>query len=119
MSDKSQTGGIIVPITDDLIDRREAYDPAKHKGHSLRKMLYGEILAEGGKSLATMDDSLITDGYATHVIAGFDKFLGMGGEQAALAFDTGIVAVQQTESDIILNNAQAVNFEDFQSAVSN
>jgi len=119
IADKSQTGGIVAPITNDLIDRREAYDPAKHQGFSLNKMLDGEVLAAGGKTMASIDNIVITNGYATHVIAGFGKILGMGGEQAALAYGTGTIAVQDDETDIVLTEVQSTNFDTFQEAVTN
>lgn len=119
IADKSRFGAILAPISDELIDRREAYDPAKHKGFSVKKMMGGDVLAAGGKAMASIDDIVITNGYATHLIVGFNKTLGLGGRHAALAYGTGTIAIQADETDIVLDNTQSENFEAFQNAVNN
>lgn len=86
---------------------------------SLEKLIDGEIIASSGKTMASIDDAVLNDGYVTYVIAGFDKFLGFGGKNAALSYGTGDLAIQNHETDIVLDEAETAIFKTYKETIAN
>lgn len=110
--------GVVVPATEETIDEKATYDPASHKGISLKKVLDGTVVNQNRNALASIENIVIADGYATHVVAGFGGVLGIGEEQAALSFDAGELDQQDQQTDIVLSAVQSDAFEVFKKTVN-
>lgn len=112
------SGAVLAPITDELIRKSESYDPGNHQGTSLNNLLSGEIVNHDGKSMANIENVVIDDGYATYIVAGLDQFLGMGGEEVALAYSSGEKVPHDYSTNLTLNRFQSANFKEFKQSVT-
>lgn len=119
MASTSADGAVIAPVTEEMVERKEDYDPNIHAGHSLAKMLDGQILGAKGEAVASIDNIVLENGSATYIVAGFNKVLGLGGEETALAYGTGTFAVRDKEINVVLDSSQTANFKSFKNTATN
>ena len=114
--DVSDTGDVYATITEGSVDQAPKYDAATTKGISLAKLLDGEIIGHGGTTLARIENIVMTGHTATDIIVTFDSVFGLGGEKIALGFADRKLAVQDSETDIVLSESQTAALKTFISA---
>lgn len=120
---KTDDGRIAMNLSQEMIDQaaKFSYDvkdadkatvlPAG--AISAKSLLDGEVYDSAGKKVASVENISIVDGEATKLIAGYDKILGMGGDLAALDFDSVTFAKKKGETDVSLNSTMSAKFDAF------
>ena len=128
---RDQAGDFIMPLTEEMIAQARpfSYDEADATkegmrmipagGYSVEKLLEADVINPRKEKLASVDNISFKAGRADNLIAGFDKVLGMGGDNVALAFsDVAIVADGEDDYDFQLTASQAAQFEAFKQTAS-
>jgi sporulation protein YlmC with PRC-barrel domain len=136
VSQRSADGDVIMPISEETLKKvapfsYEAKDAEKDKAVrimqpnniSVAKLLDGQILDPEKNNVAEIDNISFRDGSASQVIVAFDQTLGLGGERAAMNFDSVKLvredANDKTDVDVQLSAKQAANFENFKKTANN
>jgi sporulation protein YlmC with PRC-barrel domain len=105
-------GNIVASLTEEQIDRAANFSytetnqedvvvmPAS--SYSVAQLLDAELMAQDNEALAEVDNVSFTGSKADQIILGYNKLLGMGGEQMALDFKSARLS-KSTNSDIDLS----------------
>jgi sporulation protein YlmC with PRC-barrel domain len=115
-------GDFIMPVTEKIIDQARAfsYDRAEaskdtrviaENSYSVAALLDGQLVDQNQKAVADIDNIVFKDGHATHLIVGFDKTLGMGGDKVALNYMSVPIIRASDEFDFQLSAKQTTQFE--------
>lgn len=89
-------------------------------GISVAKILDAELLNPENKAVAAVDNVVFRNGQADMVIVTFNKILGLGGEKAAMSYDSLALVENDKDVDFRLTAQQAARFENAkQSKASN
>lgn len=132
VSQRQKDGDVIMPISEETLDKvapfsyepKDAEKDAKVRvipanGISVAKLLEGQVLNTEKKNVAEIDNISFRDGEASQIIIGFDKTLGLGGEKAAMDFNSANVVRKKNDLDVQLTANQAANFENFKKTATN
>ncbi len=132
VSQRQKDGDVIMPISEETLDKvapfsyepKDAEKDAKVRiipanGVSVAKLLDGQILNAKKENVAEIDNISFSNGEASQIIIGFDKTLGLGGEKAAMSFNSANVVREKNELDVQLTASQAANFENFKKTATN
>lgn len=120
---------VMMTLTEDVIDQAAEFSYEQNNsgskvrvipsnGYSLNALLDGELTDIQGKTLAQIDDVSLKDGKADHLILGFDKILGIGGEKVAIKYDPSHVVMDDNEYDFQLTSAENVQFNNYKKTVT-
>lgn len=123
-------GDVMTPLTEKTIEQAAefSYDREKYSdtvrvipsnGYSVAKLLEGQLVDTKGETLGQMDDVQFRDGSAAHLIIGFDRVLGLGGEKAALSYDTASIVADGQDYDFQLSAEKSVQFESYKKTATN
>lgn len=116
----SEGGDVIMPLSEEAIDRAAefSYDRKDgsilvipENGYSVSRLLDGELVDQEGKSVAQIDDIVFKSGRASHLIVGFNKILGLGGEKAAMNYMEAEMVKNGDGYDFRMSAEQAERFE--------
>ena len=121
ITQRSEDGDIISSITEDVIDnaspfsydRKSAGENVKvipANGYSISKLLDGNLVDPQGNELASVDNIILRNGHAGHVVVGFGDTLGMGGEKLALNYDDVDVVSFEDHVNLQLSANEAQQF---------
>lgn len=89
-------------------------------GMSLREHIKGAaVLDPQGKKLGSVDNVNFKSGKANSLIVGFDKTLGMGGEDIALSFDAVKAMRKDEKVEFQLSSRQSASLENYRKSMSN
>ncbi|MCC6598861.1 MAG: PRC-barrel domain-containing protein [Alphaproteobacteria bacterium] len=124
---RSADGDIISPLTEEMIDQAMQFSYEKSgagddvhvmptDGYSVNTLLDGQLVDTAGKNLAEIDNITFQNGKATRLVVGFNKIMSMGGDRAALAFDTADLVKDGDGYDFRLTANQAAQFEAYKKA---
>ncbi|MGB4108020.1 MAG: PRC-barrel domain-containing protein [Alphaproteobacteria bacterium] len=129
---RQKDGDVIMPISEETLDKvapfsyelKDAEKDAKVRvipadGISVARLLEGQILNAKKENVAEIDNISFRDGEASQIIIGFDKTLGLGGEKAAMSYNSANVIREKNDLDVQLTANQAVNFENFKKTATN
>lgn len=119
VSSMDESGDIYAAITEGVIKNTAAYDPQDHDHISLAKLLDGEVIGDDGRTLASVENVVIQNGTATHIIVTFNDIFEMGGEELALDFGNRILAAQESETDVVLSAPQTLAVKSFIAQTNN
>lgn len=121
--DRKPKGDIIMPITAATIDNAAEFsyqssDKPNVKvipedGYSAKKILEGNLIDPSGKKLASIENVALSDGKATMLIVAYGQIMNMGGDRAALDFDTAQPVRDKDHINLKLSSIQTKKFEDF------
>lgn len=123
-------GDIMMPLTEEAIDRaaefsydREDYSETVRvipsNGYSASKLLNGQLIDTKGKTLGQIDDIQFRGAQASHLIVGFDKVMGLGGENAAMKYTAAKVVQDGDDYDFQLNADKTAQFEHYKETAVN
>ena len=98
MVEMSADGDIVMPLTEETIDRAAEFSFDRNdtgenvrmmpnNAYSVEKLLDAELVSANGETLGEVDDISFKAGRASQLIVGFNKILGLGGEEISLAYD--------------------------------
>ncbi len=120
VSRQDKTGDIITPLTEEVIKDAKAftYDPSGEptethlvKGqYSVKGILDGAVVDKNGTNLGAVDDLYLKGGKVDSVIIGFDKVVGLGGEDVAVSYAPTTLSPQGDRTDVVLTTKQAAAF---------
>ncbi len=130
ITSRSQEGDIITSLTEETIDKAAnfSYDPAEagenvrvipSNGYSAYEMLKGHVVDPNGKELANVDNFIFHNGEADKIVVSFGTVLGLGGEQAALAFGDTDVMKKGKSVEFKLSTNEAMQFEQYKKNLQN
>lgn len=123
-------GDVIMPITQKNIDNAPSFAYGKTKGgdkmriipdngYSVSRLLRGRLLDQNKEPVADIENILFKNGMASHLIVGFDKTLGFGGDKAALSFNDATIIRRGNALDFQLSTNKVTQFETYKKALSN
>ncbi len=127
---RDEDGDFVAPLTEEMIDSARAfsYDATNandkvqtmpKEGYSVNALLDGELVDAKGETLAEIDDLVFVEGRASDVVVGFGQILGMGGEQAIIAFKDANMKQNDDSVDFKLSANQARDFKAYKKTISN
>lgn len=133
ISQRTKDGDVIMPISEETLKKVApfSYDPKdaeKDKavriipanGISVAELLDGQILNPEKENVAEIDNISFRDGSASQIIVAFDQVVGVGGERAAMDFDSvKLIREKNNEIDVQLSAKQAANFENYKKTANN
>ena len=122
-------GKVTMALSQDMIDHAAdfSYDPkdwAKAKvippnSVSTNELLKGNVLDYDGKKVASIENVYFRSGEASQLIVGFDKTFGMGGDLAAMDYDSLKMVQKGKDIDFKLSPNQTAQFKSFKKSVEN
>ncbi len=127
----NEEGDVIMPISEETLkkvaefsyDAKDAGDGKVRviptNGYSVSKILDGNILNAQSKKIADIENITFRNGEASRLIVGFDKTLGMGGDQAALDYDDLKAIKHESSVDFQMSSSQAANFASYKKSAIN
>lgn len=130
ITSRSADGDIIATLDEDMIDNAAtfSYDRSKlsdtvrvipSNGFSAAALLEGQLIDPNGSDLAQVDNIVFKEGQASEVIVGFGHTLGMGGKQAAMAFEEADITQHDDNVDLKLSASEAEDFNAYKKKVLN
>ncbi len=122
-------GDVIMPLTEEIIARAApfSYNGAQSgekvsvipdNGYSVNTLLKGRLLNPQKEPVADIENITFKAGQAAHLVIGFDKTLGFGGERAALAYSSTSVIRNGYALDFIMNADKSRQFEAFKAKMT-
>ena len=127
-----QDGDLITPLSEGNIAQARSFsydvkDSGKADtlvipvgGYSARHILDAEVVDSTGKKVADVDNFSVKNGKANMLIIGYDKVLGVGGEDAAIAFaDVKLVRRDNDKVEFQLTAVQSDQFSAFKKSATN
>lgn len=128
VSRQDKTGDIITPLTEEVIKEAKAftYDPTGDaaethlaKGqYSVKWILDGSVVDKNGANLGAVDDLYLKGGKVDSVIIGFDKIVGLGGEDVAVSYAPTTLSPQGDRTDVVLTTKQATAFNTYKATAT-
>lgn len=131
IASQKENGDVTMRLTEEMIDeaKKFSYDRDDYRDAdkqviaagniSVDELLDGHVVDASGKKVADIENVVFNGKNAAHVIVGFDKTLGMGGEQAAVNFDSKSLVKNKGEVNMKLSSNQSTAFENFKTSVKN
>lgn len=124
VANQTAEGDIVAPLTEETIakakifsydmkDSSETTQVIPPGSHSVAELLDAQVVDPEGNTLAQVDNFIFQDGAIIHLIIGFDKTFGIGGNQAALSYKDVKLATVKDESDFQLTAEQTAQLKDF------
>lgn len=121
---RTEDGKIVMSLSQDMIDRAGefSYDQNDYRNAeimpadniSVRDLLDGEVFDYTDNKVATIDNISIVDNEADKLLVSFNKVLGLGGDVAALNFDSlQFFERNRSEVNVRLTEAQTRQFRNF------
>lgn len=125
-----EDGDVIMPLTEQIIDDAAAfsYDKAEggdkvrvipDNGYSVVKLLDGQLVNHKLKIIADIDNITLKSGKANHIVLGFDKTMGVGGEKALISFTDAKIVSDGDQLNFQLSEDKALQFEAYKKAATN
>jgi hypothetical protein len=87
-------------------------------GYSVSELLNAKLVDPENNVLADVDDISFAGGDADKIIVGYNQFLGLGGDQAAISFDEAELIRTNDEIRFRLSAQEAAQFEDYAETAS-
>lgn len=123
-------GDVIMPLTENIIDNAKPFSYDRNvrvdntvyipsDAYSVSTLLKGRLLNQRRESVADIENIHFKNGRAEHLIVGFDKTLGFGGEQALLAFNDAKIMRNGDALDFQLSAEKAMQFEVYKNRAIN
>lgn len=122
ISSRNADGQLVSSLDEQTIDASTAYDAnsANVSGmYSVSDLLDGRLVTPSGQTLAQVDDIMMQDGEASHIVVGFNQAFGLGGEKAAIAFKEADLDADEDGVDFKLSANEASDFKAYQETVLN
>ena len=109
MVEMNADGDIVMPLTEEAIERAAEFSFDRNdtgenvrmmpeNAYSVEKLLDAQLVNAKGEELGEVDDITFKGGQASQLIVGFDKILGLGGDEVSLAYDNAKL-VKKGEDD--------------------
>lgn len=123
-------GDVMAPLTEEMIDQAASfsYDREEYSedvrvipsnGYSVATLLDGTLTSPSGEELAEIDNITMDNGSAESLLVGFGQTLGMGGEQALVAFSDTNLRVDQDNAKFQLSDTGTTQFKTFKDRMMN
>lgn len=122
-------GDVIAPLNEASIDQAAefSYEPSSDEsvrvmpgnGFSTSALLDGQLTNSQGKTLGQVDDIRFESGTASHLIIGFNQVLGLGGKNAAIAYNSADIVKDGNGYDFRLTAAKSAQFENYKENATN
>lgn len=122
-------GDVIMPLTEEIIAKAATFSYGRAQtgekvsvipdnGYSVNTLLKGRLLNPQKEPVADIENISFKAGQATHLVLGFDKTLGFGGERAALAYSSTTVIRNGYALDFIMGAEKAREFDAFKTKMT-
>lgn len=128
VSRQDKTGDIITPLTEEVIKDAKAFsynstgdatETNLVKGqYSVKDILDGSVIDKNGTNLGAVDDLYLKGGKVDSVIIGFDKIVGLGGEDVAVSYAPTTLSPQGDRTDVVLTTKQAAAFNTYKATAT-
>lgn len=122
-------GKVVMALSKDMVSHAADFsydqkDWAKAKvipvgSISVNTLLKGDVLDNNGVKVANIENIYFRDADASQIIVGFNKTLGVGGDLAALDYDSLQMIKKNEGLDFKLTASQAAQFKSFKTSVTN
>jgi sporulation protein YlmC with PRC-barrel domain len=123
-------GDVIMPLTEEMINNaaRFSYEADESgenvrvlaaNGVSVNAILAGQVLNHQNEAVAEIDNISLKNGSADRLIIGFDKVLGMGGQNAVLNYADATLIRDGDDLDFKLSADKSAQFETYKKTVTN
>ncbi|WP_373084757.1 PRC-barrel domain-containing protein [Sneathiella sp.] len=130
MVNMNAEGDIIMPLTEESIERASefSYDRkdkgenvrmVPENGYSVAKLLDANLINEKGDKMGEVEDISFKDDTADHLIVGYDKVLGFGGEDVAMPYDSVKIIPKDGDYDVQLSANRAAMIMNYKDAKTN
>lgn len=126
---QEKSGDVIIPLTEEVIKDARAftYEPSGDaneltiaKGYySVKQILDGNVVDKNGAKLGSVDDLYLKGGKIDSVIIGFDKVIGLGGEDVAVSYAPTSLSAQGNTTDVVLTVKQTAAFNAYKASAKN
>lgn len=129
---RNEEGDVIAPISEETLKQAAAFTYDREKaaekvktvstdGYSVKHILDGNLMGPDDKKVASVDNVTFRNGRSAQLLVGFDKVLGLGGQQASIDFSSLTPVRKDTTDDVDfkLSAAQAAQFESFKKTSTN
>lgn len=127
---RNSNGDVIAALTEEMIDsaasfsyNRDDYSESVRvipsSGYSVAEILDGELVDPKGTSLAYIDNVVFREGAADQVVVSFGTTMGLGGEQAAIAYGEADLKRDGNSMNMQLSKSETVKFQKYKETAFN